>query len=218
MSMPLMGAGPSKKPSVAGTDPPTLVRQFTATAWGTVNLGTPAVAGNTIIVCVSFGTSDNASAALVDGVDGYDMTPANTDALSGRGVSILYYTNVPPNVTSVVVFPADGSVAPRIHVSEWNRPNDAAPSSVNKNTGAASSTVTTGSVSPVSTRSLIIACMDANGSTYLSGPTNGFTRLTNVGTLEVAYLGATAAGTYSTGWSRNANATWAAQIAAFGAP
>lgn len=211
---------------------PTLVQQKTSSGTGTsttITLDNPYTVGNALIVCISY---SNAVVSLSPNSIGSVSTSPNSEdnfaqGPSSQGTSIAtdiwYFTNLTASTdTQAIVVIQVGTTRMSINVSEWHGLTDAPPDDQNTNSALASSTVTTNSVTPLTTHNLVIAAGGWVLNDYSSGPTNSFTRMTNIGAgtiwQESAYLLQTSATAKSTGWSLSAGINWAAAIAVFGAP
>ncbi len=205
----------------AGSTAPSivLVQQKTATASSTSLSGsfnTPLTAGNSIIAVLSNNQGDPYNSVAV-GAESLSLVKT----IAASGAKAIYAKhNVTGGETGFSLNIDDPGRINAIFMEFSGLKNQAA-ESTNNNSGVASSTVTIGSVTPTSANNLIIGGGFWTVNDYSSGPTNGFTRATNVGGTgqfqEVAYLIQSAATANSTGWGLTAGINWEAVIAAFGA-
>lgn len=201
---------------------PSLVQQAVATdgiggqALGT--LPTLPIAGNTYIAIVT-----HASTTTTDSVTGDDgdtpLSLVTSSTVAGVTTEIWWANNIEGDAqpfTAILV--GVGTIS--INLSEWGNIKTASAQAVNGNTGLASSTVTTGSVASTSNSSLVIAAGGWVDDDYLSGPINGFTRMTQTGSAAVfqegAYLINSGGVAKSSGWTLTTGINWAAAIAVFG--
>lgn len=202
---------------------PTLVQQKTGSITDktiTFNFDAPVTASNAVIVCISY--LNTTSVTAID--NGGTASLVQQVVASGTGVATAIWsaTNVTGGATDVNITLLDTTDVV-VNMSEWSGLSNAGAEAVNNDAAVLSSTVATGSVTPASTRNLIIAVGAWTADDYSSGPTNSFTRMTQVGSgattfQESAYRIQTSATARSTGWGLSAGVNWAAAIAAFGAP
>lgn len=201
-----------------------LVQQAVATGAGhnniTATFGAPTTVGNVIIACVDYSDSDP-----VTNVDSpIDALIQQTES-TGTGIATAIWSVVVSGAeTNHKIYKAGDILRATVWFSEWSGLTESVSDAdaVNGNTGLASSTVTTNSVTPLSANNLIIACGGWTADDYSTGPTNSFTRATAAGGgsvwLESAYKLQTSATAASTGWTLTAGINWATAIASFGAP
>lgn len=178
-------------------------------------------AGNSVIFIISHLSIDTMSPGDVT-LGPEELIKGPVATVAGVTIEIWYLHNIAGGTKSVEAL--NDSFSNRISVSatEWSGLTNAAPEATNTNSGVLGSTVTTGSVTPISVANLVIAGGGWTANNYSSGPTNSFTRLTPTGGgaawQEGAYLIQTTATSKSTGWGLTAGINWAAAIAVFGAP
>jgi len=180
-------------------------------------------AGDSIIAFISYNAAlegGGLSIAFVGGGGGF-LTCGTAVAGTAITNNICHKHNIPAGVTSVT-FDSGNEVRLNVSVITISGLNNAMPDATNSNTGLASSTVTTNSVTPATASNLVVAIGAWTANDYSSGPTNSFTRLTQTGGgavfQESAYLIQAAVTAKSTGWSLTAGINWAADIFVFGAP
>lgn len=117
---------------------------------------------------------------------------------------------------------ATGSPSLKVSISEWSGLNDAPVEDAQPFSDALSSAVQFPHYTPVSTNNLVIVVAGWTANNYSSGPTNGFTRMTPVGSLsayqEVAYRVNTSATETRPTYALTAPVNYATVIAEFGAP
>lgn len=209
-------------PMVLQAAPPALVQQAAITDSAGDAFGLAPVnfmTGNSIIAIVSHPSTETTDGVSL-GPDTAILGPSAT--VAGIKVEIWYVHNGAGGSRSFEALTVSGSGRISINASEWSGLANAAPEGTNTNTGLLSSTVTTGSATPVSAANLVVGAGAWTANDYSSGPTNSFTRLTQTGGglawQEGAYLIQAAATVNSTGWALTAGINWAAVIAVFGAP
>jgi hypothetical protein len=200
---------------------PSLAQQAVATrSDGTPSAGLVAATGNSIIACISYLSTDtlNIVPNYDDGNGDLIQGPAAT--VAGVTSEIWYRHNV--DAGSRVGFATNMGLRASLNASEWTPLTNAAPEDTDSNTGVASSTVTTNSVTPVSTRSLVIAMyasvLEQMGADLTNG---GFTPLTSTGGTgafqHASYKVLSVIAATSTSVTLSAD-NWVALIAAFGSP
>jgi len=178
--------------------------------------------GHSIVAFVSY------NAAVEGGGIAVTLNPSNAPMTCGTPVAgtaittnICYVHTSPAGVTGVEI-DSNNEVRLNLSVITVSGLNNAVPDATNSNTGVASSTVTTNSVTPATASNLVVAIGAWTVNDYSSGPTNGFTRLTQTGGgavfQESAYLIQSSATAKSAGYTLTAGINWAAAIAVFGAP
>lgn len=201
---------------------PTLVQQKTGSITDKTfqfDFDTNVTAGNAIIICISYlNTQTVSSISLGDNALAQEVLSDGT----GIATAIWVLTNA-VNTGTTVIFSMSDTTDVVINMSEWSGLNDTGAEDVNSGVGVLSSTVSTGSVTPVSTNNLVIGAGAWTADDYSTGPTNSFTRMTQVGSgattfQESAYRIQTTATARSTGWGLTAGVNWAACAAVFGAP
>jgi hypothetical protein len=212
----------------AATSGPVLVQQGVGTTANgqssgvAITLGADPTAGNALICLISFpSTSSDTGGPANPNADNFQSVASST--VAGVTTEIYVATNVAGGTDSNgIQVSTDLPARLSMSVSEWINLKDAPAEATNTNSGVVSSTVTTGSVTPVSASNLVIAIGGWTANDYSSGPTNSFTRMTQAGGgavfQEGAYLIQSSATAKSTGWGLTAGINWAAVIAAFGAP
>lgn len=179
---------------------PVLVQQKGATATS-VTLDASPTSGNSLIL-IATGKANNTPSAVSGG--GVTWTAAVTNT-TNRTVSIWYgHSSTGASATVTVTYPSGIGNNPLIHVTEWSGLANAGPQSTNTNNGAAVSTFTTNSVTPTDAVGVSLAgiCWQSSINPYSTGPTNSYTRLTQVSgsaTLEEAYLITASTASTSTG-------------------
>ena len=207
---------------VCGATPAFVQQKVASNAGGNASAaftGAP-VAGNSILVLVSYLSTDTIASVTVEGVN---ITASATAPSTVTGVTTTFYYvhNIVGTSTQCQVSGTNGTRV-SANCSEWSGLTNAAPEATNTNTGLANATVTTNSVTPASANNLVIAMGGWTANDYSSGPTNSFTRMTQTGGgalfQEGAYLIQSSATAQSTGWTLTAGINWAAAIAVFGAP
>ena len=188
----------------------------------TVTFDNPVVTGNSVVCLLSYLSTDVISeAALVGSVsDGLGAGPSAT--VAGVGMSMFYSHITDPAITGVR-FAGDGDTRLNVVALEFGGLSSADPEAVNSSTGVLNAAPVTGSVTPTSANSLLIAGGAWTLNKYFTGPVNSFIRLTSVGGgvvfQESGYKIESVAAAYSTGWTlSDALANWVCVIAAFGAP
>lgn len=184
----------------------------------TVSFPSPTTDGNAIVVCISHATG-SVSGVVTGNSDGLSLV-ASPAVGTGIIVDMYFISSVSPN--STIIVSADAAVSIKISISEWSGLNNAAPEDSSANTSLASSTVITGHIFPVSTNNLLIAVGGWTANNYSTGPNNGYTRMTPVGSLsayqEVAYLIQSSTADTRCTWTLTAPLNSASIIAAFAAP
>jgi len=179
--------------------------------------------GDSIIAFVSYNAAVEAGGLQVNVVGGGGGALTCGTAVAGTAITsnICWIHNSPAGVTGVA-FDSNNEAQLNLSVITISGLNNAVPDATNSNTAVANSTVTTNSVTPATASNLVVAVGAWTANDYSSGPTNGFTRLTQTGGgsvfQESAYLIQSAATAKSTGWGLTAGINWAAGIAVFGAP
>lgn len=193
-----------------------------------VTITTPS-AGNSLIAIVNI--NDSGGSPNITGISGGGVTWSASDSIlyhslfSDTKLQIWYGHNSSGSGTTVTVS-VTGSVGhlTQVIVSEWSGLGNAAPESTNHNSGN-STTPTTNSATPSSAVSLVIGGFGfaTSSTTYSSGPTNSFTRMTpstdafNNWTVEGAYQIESSSSSYSTGLTLTGFGDyWGGVIAAFG--
>lgn len=220
--------------TVAG---PELIQQKTATGTGsatiTVTMDSPFTVGNVMVVCVSYArfVSNYVTQVTTTTLQtSFDPTPSNPWALvNGTGVNAEIWAQTfskggsegDPDSSIIVTQVETGRIS--VSVSEWTTFGDTVTKDdSNTNTGLASATVTTGSSVPSVAHNITFAIGTWTADDYSTGPTNGFTRLTQTGSglvwQEAAYKFQTSATSTSTGWGLSAGINWAAAIVTFEVP
>lgn len=176
-------------------------------------------AGHSVIACVSVLSTD-AVADVRTGESDTGLTRACTSTVAGVTTEIWYLHDVDPTNQSVVLF-GTSSTRGSIAISEWTTLTNAAPGATNTNAQIAATAVVTNSVTPATTRNLVIAVGGWTADQYASGPINSFTRLTPTGGgaafQEEAYISQSAATAKSTGWTLSLGINSASCIATFSA-
>lgn len=184
-----------------------------------VNLLNAVGSGNYIIVCISHATGTVNS--VTPGFSLADLTLVGTSIGTGITVDMFALTPTDPGDTFVTIS-ATTSVSLKVSISEWSGLSNATVENEKQNATSLSSTVTTENTIPNSTNNLIIAVGGWTANNYSSGPSDGFTRMTPVGSLsayqEVAYLVQSSADPKNTTWMLTAPLNSTTVIAAFGAP
>lgn len=216
------GTGGTRNFNGGGVAPPVgpqLVQQKTGGDSGVKNFSfsfdAPVTAGNIIVVCVSYLNTTSLTTIDQNG----DQLTQQTMSM-GTGIATEIWTSI-ALATSPDINAHTGDITDLIvNISEWSGISSATAEAVNSGTGVLSATVATGSVTPVATSNLIIGAGGWTANDYLSGPTNSFTRMTQVGQgattfQESAYIIQSTTTTKSTGWSLTAGINWAAAIATF---
>lgn len=204
---------------------PALVQQKTKgnnSGNGGTTLTSATTTGNSIFALISILSTDSIDPASPPTIDGQVLTLGPSTTVTGAKV-LLYYLNSITGGSGVCTVSTLGATKVTVNWSEFSGLSNAGPEATNTNTGVASSTVTTNSVTPASANNLVIALGGWTANDYSSGPTNSFTRMTQIcsGTTlcqEGAYLIQVSATAQSTGWSLTAGINWAASVAVFGAP
>lgn len=204
---------------------PVLVQQATGfvdpgDTFTPITFSAQTIAGTAIIVCLSHPATTTVNAVLDSDAVNFTQVALRT----GSGVTTEIWA-LPNGLggTAGVFIDSSGTVGEIwANLTEWSGLNNAGAEATNTNSGLASSTVTTNSVTPASTRNLVIAVGGWTANDYVSGPTNSFTRMTPIGGTgtfqESAYLIQSSATARSTGWTLSAGINWAAAIAVFGGP
>jgi hypothetical protein len=208
--------------AAAPSGPPQLIQQsangVSAGLTLDVTLGASPAPGNSLIAIVSCkgGTS-------ITGITGGGVTWAQAAHIATNRTSDIWFGHGSSGSGTTVTVTVNSSTTSRIlaNVSEWSGLKNAGAESTNTSSGTAQNT-TTNSVTPASVNSVVVAGdSPASVVTYVSGPTNSFTRLTPTSStvvLESAYQIETSTGTYSTGHGWSGSGLFSAAIAAFGAP
>lgn len=217
------GTGGTRNFNGGGVVPPVgpqLVQQKTGGDSGVKNFlfsfDAPVQSNNLVVVCVSYlnTTILNSVGLNIDGL-------SSQIAANGTGIATEIWSVITTMAAQldVALTTANGTDLV-VNMSEWSGVSTAIAEAVNTGTGVLSATVATSSVTPVAASNLIIGAGGWTANDYLSGPTNGFTRMTQVGQgattfQESGYIIQLAATTKSIGWSLTAGINWAAVIAEF---
>jgi hypothetical protein len=195
-----------------------LVQQAVGTsATGVLNvdLGTNPVIGNSLILCLSY--------LSTDGLDGNPSfggsdtaTLAASSTVAGVTVDIWYAHDIldDPHAEAFTV----GGTRLSGSVSEWSGLANSVPVRTTNN-AVGSATVSTNPVTPATANNLVIAIGGWTANNYSSGPTNSFVRMTATGGgaawQETAYKIQTSAVDAETGWTLTLPINWTTVIAAF---
>lgn len=198
---------------------PVLVQQKTGSGTDKIfvfNFDAPVTTGNLVVVCVSYLNTQS-----VTDVDSNSDNTVQQTASNGTGIASEIRSVIAVSAGTEVHVSTTDTTDLVVNISEWSGISSATAEAVNNGTGVLSATVATGSVTPGSTRNLIIGVGAWTADDYQSGPTNGFTRMIQVGQgattfQESAYIIQSSATAKSTGWTLSAGVNWAAAIAAFG--
>lgn len=206
---------------------PTIVQQATCSVVGgslascVATLGANVTAGNSVLVLI--GT--NGGTHTVSTVTGGGITTF-TSAANVAGTSILaaiWYGHASDGSSAAITINTAAAFARMgVVVLEVSGLANAGPEATNTGSALADANPSTGSATPSSASSIVVAVGAWIGNDYSSGPTNSFTR-TNVPTnstteaTEGAYQIESSAAAYSTGWTLTTGVNWATAIAAFGA-
>lgn len=198
---------------------PTLIQQKAETdirGTLTVSLDAPVTPGNLVVVCVSYVPTANSVTDVNDG----DVFIHQVQS-RGTGIGADIWTTIDTaGATDIDITQTSGVLRLSANVSEWSAVASGTAENGNDATGVASTTVTTGSVTPLSAKNLVIAVGGWTADDYSSGPTNSFTRMTPAGGgaiwQEAAYKIQSSAIAKSTGWTLTAGINWAAGVAVFG--
>lgn len=205
---------------------PYLIQQATATCASgdcTVTMGANFLDTSVIVVTIANLDADGVRGVYYDsnyGADGFLLT------VSAENIIYSIVTNIYTNVTfnygghnTVLVRPNGSSGRVSVNVTEWGSVDGDGDATYDV---SSSTTVNTNSVTPASTRNLVIAAGGFASNFYSSGPTGGFTRLTAIGGsgvyLETAYKIQTSATAATATWKLSSSADWAGAIEAFAAP
>jgi hypothetical protein len=200
--------------------PPAFVQQFAgveiASQLFELTLPDEPTPGNTLVACLAV---DSSAQIVSVGAPGLAFTKAQSLTKGDVTTEIWYAQNIvggaDEQVIEVVLSTSNKTVVGNI--SEFSGLKTQAPD-VAFNSGN-SAVVSSNPVSPGSASSLMIAAGAWDDDDYVSGPTNAFTRLTQIGSgpvwLESAYLLATETGSYSSGWGLSTALDWAAMIVGF---
>lgn len=220
---------PFRAPSVVIPPPsgPLLVQQKTGTVIDstlTITMDAPLTAGSALFVCVSYVASTSFISSIVTSPGALGAGTQDNTGVRNIGDDIWFFNTVGDGTeTGITIVQSSGLTRMSVWVGEFSgiQPNSMHESANNDN-NLASSSVTTGSVSPLSANNLILASFGMVANDYSSGPTGGFTRATPIGSgsvyLEVAYKLQTSADAASTTWTLTAGINWASTISAFGGP
>lgn len=219
--------GVSVQPPTPAPSGPQLVQQKTGAVVGntlTITMDAPLTPGNALFVCVSHATASGIS-SIVTGPGALGTgTQDNTKNKAAIANDIWYFdTTGDGTETSIRVVQSSALTRMSVWVGEFSGITPAAANeSFNGDSNLASSSVAPGSVSPVSPTNLILSSFGMVANDYSSGPTDGFTRATPVGSgtvyQEVAYNLQSSADVASTTWTLTAGINWAGTISAFGGP
>ena len=193
------------------------VQQKAAIGNATLDAGT--ISGNSLVATLMAGAGGTITA-----VSGGGTWVKDVAVVTGIGeTSIWHVHNATPGTTAITTTVSGRGIIGLINVQEWSGLTNAGAEATNSNSNAGSNTVTTNSVTPASTNSLVIANGTWLLNDYASGPINSFARLTPIDNglgsqfMESAYQTETSAAARSTGYGLTAGIAWAAAIAAFGA-
>lgn len=193
----------------------------------TVTADAPFTAGNTVIVAISFvNPADFAVGFNPAFADGEAGNLNGSSGSLGTGVQTVFYyrTGMSGNGESAVTFTLDSAVRASMSISEWSGIPDAAPEDESANSGSSAALgVVPATLDPTSANNLVVgigAYVSATD-TYSSGPSNGFTRLTQTGGAsirqECAYKIRTADGAAITSVTTlSGSVAWASCAIAFG--
>lgn len=218
MAMDSVGLG---TPAPSG---PALAQEFTvasntSNASKTVTPTTPPTVGNSLILCIEI-----SGANTVTGITGGGCTWAVALQFSVDSITTeIWYGHANDGSSGTITVTLTGASRTSIDLTEWSGLKNAGPEGVQGGMASAgvTATVATGSVTPVSAKSVTMAAGGWTANGYLSGPINGYTRLTPVSStltfLETAYLVKTSAAATSTGWTLTSSLEWGTVLATFGA-
>lgn len=203
-----------------------MVQQKTGTAATgnlTITLDAPITPGNTLLACVAYNGTDSISGVTtIENINSFSLQVGDTRAAIGTDIWQLDVSHNTSADSGIVIAQAAGLTRVAANIQEWTGLNDALKETNNSSDSVAGSTVSPGSVAPVSTNNLTLACGGWVANDYSSGPTNSYVRLTPAGSgsiyLESAYLYQTSASSTSTSWTLTTGINWAAVTATFGAP
>lgn len=200
---------------------PQLVQQAVATGTShngiTATFGAPTTADNFLVACV-----DDSGVDPVISVDGVSEVLGIESVSTGTAIETAILSTITAGgETTYHVRKTDDISRSTLWIAEFTLVIAGGEADTGA-TGVASSTVTTGSVTPISAHNLIVACGGWTANDYSTGPTNSFTRGTPAGGgsvwLESAYKTQTSATAASSGWGLTAGINWASAIVSFGAP
>lgn len=206
---------------------PQLVQQKTGTIVGatlTITMDAPLTAGNALFVCVSYAAASSISSIITGPGSLGTGSQDNTSSKTAIANDIWYFDTVGDGTeTQIVVNQSSALMRMSVWVGEFS---GIAPGNASEAKSAdgqtASSSVSASVASPASPNNLILASFGMVANDYSSGPTNGFTRATSIGSgsvfQEVGYKLQISADPASTTWTLTAGINWASAISAFGGP
>lgn len=174
----------------------TLVQQKTGSNSGsaTVTMDASVASGNTLILTAFCNTTPSVSGGGVSW----------TQAVGATNVFIYYGHGADGTSSEITVTVSGRSAYAVANVSEWSGLANATPEATNQN-AITGTTPATGSAALTSSTGIAIACAGFRDSSYSSGPTDSFTRMSSATILiyiiEPAYRILSSAASYSTEWT-----------------
>ena len=208
--------------AAAAPSGPAFVQQAVATdASGVPIVAFAPAATNSVIMIISYLSTDgvDTNPRLTGGVS-TSLTLASTSTVAGVVTEIWYAHVVGASHTAASFVGVEGTRC-SFNVSEWSGLVNEAPERPSDSSALASSTVTAGTDPPSSTSNVVIAAAAWTADNYSSGPTEGYTRMTQTGGgavfQEGAYLIQATNAEGFTQWTLTAPINWATASAIFGA-